>query len=160
MVFRREGERVVADFTPSEGHQGFPGVLHGGIIATLLDETMGRTGALRREWLVTGKLDVRYRQPAPVDRPLRVWAEIARERDGAIDAIGAVELADGTVVADARGIFLRLPDRLAADTVARFKREFRYLAEIRHPNLASKYELVVAGTHVHGPTGLWLMFAA
>lgn len=117
---------MVADFTPSEGHQGFPGVLHGGIIATLLDETMGRTGALRREWLVTGKLDVRYRQPAPVDRPLRVWAEIARERDGAIDAIGAVELADGTVVADARGIFLRLPDRLAADTVAQYPEFLNY----------------------------------
>lgn len=126
MVFRREGERVVADFTPSEGHQGFPGVLHGGIIATLLDETMGRTGALRREWLVTGKLDVRYRQPAPVGKPMRVWGEIARERAGAIDAVGAVELADGTVVADARGIFLRLPDQLAAETVAQYPEFLNY----------------------------------
>jgi len=46
LVFRREGTRIYADFTPSPHHQGFPGLLHGGIIATLLDETLGRTGCL------------------------------------------------------------------------------------------------------------------
>ena len=44
-----------------------------------------------------------------------------------------------------RTVALKVLERVAADTVARFKREFRYLAEIRHPNLASMYELVVAG---------------
>src|SRR5438105_3941904 len=81
--------------------------------ATMLDETMSRTGALRRQWLMTGKIDIRYRRPAPVDQPLRVWGEIARERDGAVDAVGAVELLDGTVLAEARGMFLRMPDALA-----------------------------------------------
>ena len=113
LTFRRDGERIVANYQPSERYQGFPGVLHGGILATMLDETMSRTGALRREWLMTGKLDIRYRRPAPIDQPLRVWGEIARERDGAIDAIGAVELMDGTVLADARGMFMRMPDALA-----------------------------------------------
>src|SRR5216683_3615497 len=118
LVFRREGDRIYADFTLSVRYQGFPGVLHGGIIAPLLDETMGRTGALRREWLMTGKLDIRYRQPAPLDQRLRVWGEIARERDGAIDAIGAVELMDGTVLAEARGMFVRLPEALATATAS------------------------------------------
>jgi acyl-coenzyme A thioesterase PaaI-like protein len=126
MVFRREGDRVVADFTPTVRQQGFPGVLHGGIIATLLDETMGRTGALRREWLMTGKLDVRYRKPAPIDRPMRVWAEITRERAGAIDAVGAVELLDGVVVAEARGMFLRLPEKVAAQTLAQYPEFLNY----------------------------------
>jgi acyl-coenzyme A thioesterase PaaI-like protein len=126
MVFHREGERVVADFTPSVGQQGFPGVLHGGIIATLLDETMGRTGALRQQWLMTGKLDVRFRKPAPIDRPMRVWAEIAREREGAVDAVGAVELLDGTVIADARGIFLRLPEKVANKTLAQYPEFLNY----------------------------------
>jgi acyl-coenzyme A thioesterase PaaI-like protein len=126
MVFRREGERVVADYTPAESQQGFPGVLHGGIIATLLDETMGRTGALRQQWLVTGKLEIRYRKPAPIDQPMRVWAEIARERAGAIDAVGVVELLDGTLVADARGLFLRLPDEVRAETVAQYPEFVNY----------------------------------
>lgn len=126
LVFRREGERVVADFTPSHELQGFPGVLHGGIIATLLDETMGRTGALRQEWLMTGKLDVRYRKPARIDRPMRVWAEISREREGAIDAVGAVELLDGSVVADARGLFLRLPEQVATEALAQYPEFLNY----------------------------------
>ena len=101
-------------------------VLHGGILATLLDETMGRTGALRREWLMTGKLDIRYRQPAPLDQTLRVWGQIARERDGAIDAIGAVELMDGTVLAEARGMFLRLPEALATATASDYPEFINY----------------------------------
>jgi serine/threonine protein kinase len=44
-----------------------------------------------------------------------------------------------------RPVAIKVLERVAADTVARFKREFRYLAELRHPNLASMYELVVLG---------------
>jgi acyl-coenzyme A thioesterase PaaI-like protein len=126
LIFRREGERIVADYRPAERYQGFPGVLHGGILATMLDETMGRTGALRQEWLMTGKLDIRYRRPAPIDQPLRVWSEIARERDGAIDAIGAVELMDGTVLAEARGMFVRLPQGLATATASEYPEFINY----------------------------------
>jgi acyl-coenzyme A thioesterase PaaI-like protein len=126
LVFRREGDRICANFTPSLRHQGFPGVLHGGIIATLLDETMGRTGALRREWLITGKLDIRYRRPAPLDQPLRVWGEIGQERNGAVDAIGAVELADGTVLAEARGLFLKLPEPLVERTLGQYPEFVNY----------------------------------
>jgi eukaryotic-like serine/threonine-protein kinase len=42
-----------------------------------------------------------------------------------------------------RTVALKVLERVSSDTVARFKREFRYLAELRHPNLASMYELVV-----------------
>ena len=124
--FHRDGNRILADYHPARRYQGFPGVLHGGILATMLDETMSRTGALRQQWLMTGKLDIRYRRPAPVDQPLRVWGEIARERDGAIDAIGAVELTDGTVLAEARGMFVRMPEELATATVAEFPEFINY----------------------------------
>jgi acyl-coenzyme A thioesterase PaaI-like protein len=126
LTFRRDGKRILADYRPQPRDQGFPGVLHGGILATMLDETMSRTGALRREWLMTGKLDIRFRRPAPVDQPLRVWGEIARERQGAVDAVGAVELMDGTVLAEARGMFLRLPAELALATVAEYPEFINY----------------------------------
>jgi acyl-coenzyme A thioesterase PaaI-like protein len=111
---------VVTEFIPQERHQGFPGVLHGGILATLLDETLSRTGALRGRWLMTGRIEVRFKRPAPIGRPLTVWGQILRERAGALDATGAVELADGSVVADARGIFVRLPEEVRAETLARY----------------------------------------
>ena len=126
LTFRREGDRILADYRPTKRFQGFPGVLHGGILATMLDETMSRTGALRREWLMTGKLDIRYRRPAPIDQPLRIWGEIVRERAGAVDAAGAVETMDGTVLAEARGMFVRMPDELATATVADYPEFVNY----------------------------------
>lgn len=120
MVFQRHGDRIVAEFIPRERHQGFPGVLHGGIVATLLDETLSRTGALRREWLMTGKLEIRFRQPAPIGLPMRVWGEIVAERAGAVQAAGALELQDGTVVADARGTFLPMPQAVQNDTLGHY----------------------------------------
>jgi acyl-CoA thioesterase FadM len=75
---------------------------------------------------MTGKLDIRYRRPAPLDQTLRVWGQIARERDGAIEAIGAVELMDGTVLADARGMFVRLPEALATATASNYPEFMNY----------------------------------
>ena len=126
LVFRREGERIRSEFTADERHQGFPGVVHGGILATLLDETLSRTGALRREWLVTGKLDLRFRRPAPLGAALCVWGEITREREGAIEAEGAVELEDGTVVADGRGVFLSTPDAVKGASLELYPEFARY----------------------------------
>jgi serine/threonine protein kinase len=42
-------------------------------------------------------------------------------------------------------VALKMLERAVPDAVTRFKREFRYLAELRHPNLASLYELLVLG---------------
>jgi acyl-coenzyme A thioesterase PaaI-like protein len=126
LTFRREGDRILADYQPRERFQGFPGVLHGGVLATMLDETMSRTGAMRQEWLMTGKLEIRYRRPAPVDQPLRVWGQILRERRGAIDATGAVELLDGTVLAEGRGMFLRLPEKVAGEAVSEYPEFINY----------------------------------
>jgi hypothetical protein len=61
-----------------------------------------------------------------VSQPLRVWGEIARERRGAIDAVGAVELMDGTVLAEGRGMFLRLPEASATAMVADYPEFVNY----------------------------------
>ncbi|MGN6674071.1 MAG: PaaI family thioesterase, partial [Thermomicrobiales bacterium] len=61
LVFRQEGDTIVTEFTPDERFQGFPGVVHGGILATLLDETLSRTATGAGRWMMTARLDVRYR---------------------------------------------------------------------------------------------------
>src|SRR5215471_15613051 len=48
LIFRREGDEIVTEYTPEPVFQGFPGVAHGGIIATLLDETLNRTAVLEK----------------------------------------------------------------------------------------------------------------
>jgi acyl-coenzyme A thioesterase PaaI-like protein len=112
LLFRVENGAVVADFQPREEHQGFPGVIHGGIVAAVLDETLGRTSVLapHPEWTMTGRLEIRYRRYVPYGPLLRVRATLGQQRKRMIQASGVLTLAedDHTVLAEAQGTFLSL----------------------------------------------------
>ena len=115
LVFRLDNNTVVADFQPREEHQGFPGVIHGGIVAAVLDEALGRTSLLgnNQEWNMTGRLEVRYRRYVPYGPLLRVRATLDSERRSALQASGVLTLADdeSVVLAEGHGTFLPLsPD--------------------------------------------------
>jgi len=123
-VYRQEGDRIVTEFTGHDAHQGFPGVVHGGLISALLDETMGRTALLHGAWTMTGRLEVRYRAPAPAHRRLVVSAWLTRERRVAFESRGEVRLDGEELVAEGRGLFLRVPEKV------------REQAEDAHPEFA------------------------
>ncbi len=114
LVFRRENASIVADFQPREEHQGFPGIIHGGIVAAILDETLGRTSILaqRPEWTMTGRLEIRYRRSVPYGPLLRVRATLEGQRLRMIQAAGIITLAgdEQIILAEARGTFLSLPE--------------------------------------------------
>jgi len=120
LVFRLEEDSVVADFQPREEHQGFPGVIHGGIVAALLDEALGRTSLLgnNQEWTMTGRLEVRYRHYVPYGPLLRVRARLGIERRRMMQASGVLTLADNesAVLAEAQGTFLPLAPQVV-DTI-------------------------------------------
>ena len=109
--FWMDDEQVWTQFTPGQRHQGWPGVLHGGIIATLLDETMGRVAFLKRLWMVTVKMETTYRKPVPLEQPLKITARIDELRGSRMSATGQVLLPDGTVAVEAHGLYLRIPDQ-------------------------------------------------
>ena len=119
LEFRREGALVVADFLPKEAFQGFPGVVHGGVLASLLDEALSRTALLYGEWVMTGRLEIRYRQPAVVGQVLRVTAEIEQRRARMVMARGAIALAadPAVVIAEAKGTFLPYPEKLRQEAL-------------------------------------------
>ena len=112
LTFWTEGDEIVTEFTPDAHYQGFPGVLHGGILATLLDETLSRTASIKGRWMMTGRLEIRYRRPAPLGPRLRVTARQISSRSRIVHAEGEVRLADDpdVILADARGVFLRVPE--------------------------------------------------
>ena len=68
---------VEAHHILTDHYQGYPGVVHGGIIASMLDEVMGRVfmeGDPPR-FMVTAELKIRYKKPVPVNTPLKLkWA--------------------------------------------------------------------------------------
>src|SRR5579885_1347449 len=117
MSFRLENDTIVADFMPREEHQGFPGVIHGGIVAAVLDETLNRTSMLtvQPEWSMTGRLEVRYRRYVPYGPLLRARAALGIQRGRMLQATGVLSLAEdeSVVLAEAQGTFMKLtPDML------------------------------------------------
>jgi acyl-coenzyme A thioesterase PaaI-like protein len=114
LEFWMDGDQVWTEFTPAQQHQGWPGVLHGGIMATLLDETMGRAAFLHKLWMVTVKMETTYRKPVPLGEPLKITAHIEELRGGRMAAIGQILLPDGSVAVEARGLYLRLPEKQKA----------------------------------------------
>ena len=124
LVFQLDQGSIVADFLPREEHQGFPGVIHGGIVAAVLDEALGRTSMLGNnpEWTMTGRLEVRYRRYVPYGPLLRVRARLDAERRRMLQASGVLTLADdeSVVLAEAQGIFLPL----ATDMVDTILKDF------------------------------------
>ena len=119
LVFRQEGDEIVTEYTPEPHFQGFPGVLHGGILATLLDEALSRTATVEGRWMMTGKLEIRFRSAAPIGRPLRVSARTLSSRARMLQAAGEIRLADepATVIATAEGTFLPLPQEYQREAV-------------------------------------------
>jgi uncharacterized protein (TIGR00369 family) len=109
---------VSADFTPRPEHIGFEGIIHGGILATVLDEAMvwAATWAGRR-FCVCGELNVRYRQSVPVGLPLRVKAKIDAMRSRLIEVTGSVTDATGAIYTTATGKYVPVPPERNAQFV-------------------------------------------
>ncbi|PON18275.1 thioesterase [Candidatus Entotheonella serta] len=71
---------VQSEFTPPARYQGYGGVVHGGILATLMDEVMAHSLWQRGIAAVTAKMSLRYREPAPVGERLLIYGRTTDER--------------------------------------------------------------------------------
>jgi uncharacterized protein (TIGR00369 family) len=116
-VADREKGEVRSETVVGEPFNGYPGVVHGGIVTALLDEAMARTALLDggfEDLLVTGRITVTFRQPTPTGRPLAVTARITRRSGSRSQAVAEIRLADGTVTAEAEALMTRPPPEVAA----------------------------------------------
>ena len=108
--------RVVTEWTASDDHVGFPGFVHGGLISAVLDDVMGRSTALLKRWVVTGRMEVRYRIAAPTGVPLRVEGWMTRHSRRVVYCEGRMLNGD-RVVAEASGTYLPLTPALEREMV-------------------------------------------
>ncbi len=102
---RPEGDRVVGELVFAAQHGGAPGLVHGGLVATLLDEVLGHVAILRGVPVATATLDVRYVAPTPLDVPLRCEAWLVRNAGRRWFVAGEVRAGDA-VTARAEGVFV------------------------------------------------------
>lgn len=120
--FERDGAGVTTTFVPRLSHQGYPGYVHGGVATALLDEIMSRVFLLDGQWVMTARVDVRFRHPIPLGQRIRGAAERSRALRGFLQAQGRLELADGRVAADAVGTFVPVPDDTLASMTGSYPR--------------------------------------
>lgn len=107
--FQLVGEdRIRTEFTPEKRFQGFKDIVHGGIVATVLDEVMVDVAYLRGILAVTSKLEVRLKKPAKVGEKLLFEARILKERGRLLDVEARACKEDGTVIASAKGVLIKV----------------------------------------------------
>lgn len=110
MELYRQGGSVCSDVVLSRNHVGWQNMAHGGIISTLLDETMSWTViCFKKSFAVTRRMEVRYLRPVPCETPLRVKGEIVSDGSSRTCQASAVLLdSDGRTLAKAEGQFALL----------------------------------------------------
>jgi len=101
-----EGVAISARFVVAPEHQGAPGLAHGGLMATAMDEALGFVNFLLRLPAVTARLEVDYRNPVPVGTELAVSAECVGVAGRKIYLRGRALLPDGRVAVAADALFL------------------------------------------------------
>jgi len=109
LEFRFEGDKAVADFLPQGKHQGYPGLMHGGVTSAALDEAMGWAMYGVGVWAVTGKMEVKFRQPLPLHQKMTVSGEVIRNRGRWLEVRGEIHSEEGRLMAESYGLFMRLP---------------------------------------------------
>ncbi|MFF1481998.1 PaaI family thioesterase [Streptomyces sp. NPDC058301] len=105
-----EGVTVTAEFTVRPPHQGAPGLAHGGVLATALDETLGSLNWLLQTIAVTGRLETDFVRPVPVDTVLFLEAEVTAVDGRKIysRATGRIGGPDGPVAVRADALFIEV----------------------------------------------------
>jgi len=109
---------VKAELAPRTHHCGYPNVLHGGVVAAVLDECMGWAAARAIERMcVTAEMTLRYIKPVPADRTTTACAEVVRASKRLASAKGVIVDEDGTeyVRAEARFMPLSVEQTLHVD---------------------------------------------
>ena len=102
LVFRFDGETVRTEFTPQEYHQGWPDLVHGGVLHMLLDEATVYVPRYYGLNCVTAKFEARLRRPVRVGQQLLISARMTKQTRKTVEAEGQITFDDGTVVADCR----------------------------------------------------------
>ena len=101
-----DGEKVRAEFTPREFHQGWENATHGGILYTLLDEVTAYTIlCCGIDFGVATKSEVRFKHIAPIGEPIQISAWVTKLTKRLVETKGVLALKDNTVIAEGSSLF-------------------------------------------------------
>src|SRR5512142_3264531 len=101
-------------YTPPEHFQGYPGVLHGGIVGAILDELAGRSlmgsDPMAPRFMFTAKLEIKYRKNVPIGVPLKIVGKAGKSRSKSAEAwAGIYDTRNGELLAEANTLLINVP---------------------------------------------------
>jgi len=114
--YELDNGELAALFTPVDEHQSYPGRLHGGVSAAILDETIGRAILTRDRdaWGVTVELKLEYKKPVPLNEELKVIGRITKDSKRIFEGTGEIVLPNGDIAVTACGKYIKMPiDKIA-----------------------------------------------
>jgi uncharacterized protein (TIGR00369 family) len=128
LVLHVAADACWTELTLGPDFQGWEGIAHGGIVATILDEVMGWALASADAWGYTAKMSIEYRRPLPVGVPVRGEGRVVtRRRRLLTTSARLVDPATGDVYATAEGLYVAAPADRQAELKERYG--FRFVPE-------------------------------
>lgn len=108
--FETDTNEIAALFTPHPLHQSYPGRVHGGIAACILDETMGRAVQIGNPdvWGVTVELTLAYKKPLPYGQQLKALGRITKDTRLLFEAEGEIYTPEGDIAVTAKARYVKM----------------------------------------------------
>ncbi len=107
LTFTFDGERLRGSGELSAVYVGPPGMVHGGVVAMVLDELLGAVNACLGLGAFTGTLTIRYERPTPIATELAVESWVERTEGRKVFTVGTIS-SGGKVTTRAEGVFIRV----------------------------------------------------
>ena len=103
----KEKQTLKTTFVASPTYQGWDGIVHGGILSTLLDEAMANLVYELGYQAVTASIEIRFKKPAPILKPLLIFGELTEVSKRLIRAKAHIAQEDGAILATGTSTFMR-----------------------------------------------------
>ena len=113
-------DRCWTDVTLGREFEGWEGIAHGGIVCTILDEVMAWALVDHDLWGVTARMNVEFKKPVPIGRPVHGEGRVVEVRRRLVQAEGVLTDEDGQVLARAEATFMGAPEARKAELKARY----------------------------------------
>lgn len=111
-IYEVEPGVIETTYTAPDHFQSYPGILHGGIVATILDEISGRShmgDPSDARFMFTAKLEVKYRKNVPIGKPLKIVGKAGKVKGRMAEAWAGIYDDEGTLLAEGNTLLVDVP---------------------------------------------------
>jgi|SaaInl7_200m_RNA_FD_contig_51_91808_length_1217_multi_3_in_0_out_0_2 uncharacterized protein (TIGR00369 family) len=112
--YESEPGEITVDYVVPDHYQGYPGVVHGGIVASLVDEVLGRvhmgSDPANPRFMFTAKMTVQYRKNVPTDKPIKIVGRAINCRRRTATSKAEIFDQDGELLAEAEAVLVDVPE--------------------------------------------------